>query len=155
MSDGAINWLLVIGFLASGGAFLGYTIWMLRAARMSLHWPTADGTITASDVILGRTGKGGKAYSPGVRYSYSVDGTDYQGDGIQFGSSGIAERTAKAIVAAFPVGKRVPVYYDPQRPTRTVLMPGVTGWPWTLFLLFCGGILTLLGLFMVALLVLR
>jgi hypothetical protein len=145
MSDTAISYAFAAGFFALGLALLAYVLRLRQVAKASMTWPTTEGTITASEVKVSPGGRAGKNYSAAIRYSYQVAGARYEGNTIQFGSYGTFRKTAEALVATYPVGRTVKVHCDPQRPTRTVLVPGVTGAAWTLFLCFCVGIFFVLG----------
>ena len=59
-------------------------------ARASETWPTAGGTVLASDVeqrahYSPKTRKTTYDYEPKIRYRYKVAGTDYESDVIRFG----------------------------------------------------------------------
>jgi hypothetical protein len=60
-----------------------------------------------------------------VRYAYTVQGQEYEGaqDDLTYVSN--AQDAALAIVARYPVGAAVPVYYDPQAPQRALIDRGI------------------------------
>lgn len=123
-----------LGSLAIMGLFLligaGLSVWgwtILQNARASATWPTAEGTITASEVTHS-SDEDGDSYRPEVAYDYQAGGQFHTSYTIKFGENSYSSRRrAETIAANYPVGKQVTVYYDPEQPGRSVLEPGVTG----------------------------
>jgi hypothetical protein len=123
-----------LGSIFSMGIFLligvGLTIWgwtILQNARASASWPTADGVVMRSEVTRSTDSEGGDSYSPEVTYSYNVNNTNFVNDMIKFGENSYSSRRkADEIAGNYPVGKNVTVYYDPEKPERSVLEPGVS-----------------------------
>ena len=121
--------------ISSMGIFLlvgvGLSIWgwnILQNARASASWPTADGIVTRSEVTFSTDAEGGDSYQPKVTYKYEANNLSYENDTIKFGENSYgSNRKADEIAGNYPVGKNVTVYYDPERPERSVLEPGVTG----------------------------
>lgn len=108
-----------------GLTFWGWTI--LQNARASASWPTADGKVTKSEVTRSTDAEGSDSYSPEVTYTYSVNNTGFSNDTIKFGENSYGSRNkANGIAAGYPIGKSVTVYYDPEKPERSVLEPGVS-----------------------------
>jgi hypothetical protein len=116
-------------------ALVGGGIWLLCGARdlirlglSSYRWPSTEGTITDSNdgsfTIDGidRTGTGivPVEYKETVHdYVYEVAGRMYRCSTYCFGGS--VERAE----AAYLVGTKVPVYYDPRHPEIAVLRRGL------------------------------
>jgi len=123
-----------VSSIFSMGIFLligvGLTIWgwtILQNARASASWPTADGVVTNSGVSRSTDADGGDSYSPEITYSYNVNNTNFVNSTIKFGENAYSNRRkAEGIAAGYPIGKNVTVYYDPEKPDRSVLEPGVT-----------------------------
>lgn len=109
---------------------IGLTFWgwnILQNARASAEWPTADGKVTKSEVSYSTDADGGDSYSPEVTYTYTVNNTSYSNNTIKFGENAYSSRNkAEGIASSYPVGKNVTVYYDPEKPERSVLEPGVS-----------------------------
>ena len=63
------------------------------------------------------------SYTPHVRYTYRANEADYAGDKITFGfvTGYGSEFKGNAILAKYPVGAQVAVYYDPAAPDKAVL----------------------------------
>jgi len=118
----------------SMGVFLligiGLTYWgwnILQNARASASWPTADGTITKSEVSLSTDADGGETYSPEINYSYNINNTNFINNTIKFGENSYGNRRKAEVIAGdYPIGKNVTVYYDPEKPERSVLEPGLS-----------------------------
>lgn len=101
----------------------------LKMAQESAGWPKVRGTIIQSDIRRVETGHGtdkSVSYRPEVRYSYSVEGREYQGMKIHVteGSS-YSHRIAENIHSRYPVGAEVEVSYRPEEQTYALLEPGV------------------------------
>jgi hypothetical protein len=134
MSDnlGPIIGLVCGGFFilafAGLGAFLIYkSVRNRKKADASQSWPATSGQITAAHVShhtsTDSDGDSSDYYTPKVSYTYQALGQEYQGDKIGFGfqvSYGSPGK-AQAILASFPVGGQVAVYYDPNNPAESVL----------------------------------
>lgn len=109
----------------------------------STRWPRAAGEVRSSQVVVtdlgARQGRSNLEGAVHILYVYDVGGEAYFGHRIQFGPQWwwFAGRDARA----FPPGRAVDVAYDPQRPTRSVLRPGLT-WSNALALPLSVGVLT-------------
>lgn len=83
-----------------------------------------QGTITRSEVEAVRSK--GITYSFKVAYTYSVDGQPYEGSKHRSSSWRTSEPgDAEERVARYPLGTRVPVYYQPGQPSEAMLQPGL------------------------------
>jgi len=79
------------------------------------------GTVLTSSIVWRDSGSdGGSTAYPSVHYSYQVNGQVFQSDkiapGMEVGGTG-----AKKVVARYPAGAQVMVFYDPQNPSEAVL----------------------------------
>lgn len=138
------------GLLLVIGAVVTWVL--LRRAKRGLdsrNWPTTSGIVRASGVTIDRR-EDRTTHGATIVYEYRVGGTTQVGDKRSFSdyrsSSG---RRAYRIVAQYPVGSRVTVYYHPRKPELSVLEPGLN-WSTPLFialgLIFIAvGLLGLLG----------
>lgn len=122
-----------------------------RIARASGSWPAVDGEIVRSDIVEERSTSGPSprslTYRPVVRYRYRVDGTDHEGERVSLGEYATEDRAdAEAVVATYPVGRKVSVYHAPEAPETAVLEPGSHGAPWLYAVL--GGVFLLAGAFL-------
>jgi hypothetical protein len=101
----------------------------LCEVRKAKRWPYTTGKVIVSDVHSRRKKPGEIGYKQGdaevanepqVEYLYHVGGRTYRGQRVTIG-----ERTAgfelESILARYPVGAAVTVYYDPANPQTAVL----------------------------------
>ena len=96
-----------------------------RKASAMQTWPSASGTVVESELRSRRRGSSRRIYYPHIVYSYNVMGQAYMGKRIGPGKySGTT--TAREIVAKYPSGASVEVYYDPQNPSEAVLETDVS-----------------------------
>ena len=118
---------LLLIFLAIGGglSFWGWRI--VRDARASASWPQAEGVVTRSEVTHSSGGDGADTYSPEITYRYLAGDRYQESYTIKFGENSYdSRRRAREVAARYPAGKIVTVYYDPSRPGKSVLEPGVS-----------------------------
>lgn len=107
--------------------FDGVIFWnSLRQIRAS-GFPKTTGVVTKSSVESHRGSKGRITYSAAIEYSYSVAEKQYRGKQYRFGQTSSTGGNAQEIVAAFPVGRKVAVFYSPDDPATAVLKPGLEG----------------------------
>ena len=117
------------------------------------HWPSSPGMVTASSIKLDSTRIRGGGYNRhhvvNVRYEYEVSGKKYTSDVITFGMrySFPSAPEAEQMLARYPQGQPVTVYFNPHDPSMACLAPGTVPdsvpfiiWSSALFLLagiFC------------------
>jgi len=128
----------VIGFsiLLVDGILLGFIISTLRGVAKAANWSSTMGTVTYSTIESRFNGDSTADY-PVVHYTYQVMGQTLQGKKIMPGPE-TGGAGAKKVVARFPVGAQVTVYYDPNNPSDAVLersMPGHVKWLWITIIL--------------------
>lgn len=91
-----------------------------RQAQAAADWPQVMGRVETSFMSQAAAWP-----APIITYSYEVDGRRHHGSRVRFGGTGAMNpRDAEQVLAAHPVGAEVPVYYDPERPGRSVLLHG-------------------------------
>ena len=131
----------------TGGFMLLMGIRNRNKAEHATGWFPATGEVTA--VSLKRHyRKGGVDYEPRVEYTYTIMGSPYAGKTFCFGTLRTTQAKAQAKLAAYPLHGRIVVYYNPDKPTDSVLereAPGAVG------MIIGGGLIILTG---VALLIL-
>lgn len=100
--------------------FLGIIYFMRRKMATVSTWPSTMGTVNASFLEQRSDSEGGTTNYPVVQYSYLVGGQSYQSSkrapGMEVGGTG-----AGSVIARYPVGAQVMVFYDPQNPSDAVL----------------------------------
>ena len=99
-----------------------YGEYKLKQARASVEWPTVPGRIVKSEVDSHTDDEGQTSYSSDIEYVYTVEGIEYQSDVVVLGGH---EYNVHRTVGRYPVGLAVEVSYDPGKPRRAVLEPGV------------------------------
>jgi hypothetical protein len=116
---------ILIGFGVIAFA-IGVAVYVVQF-RQGLHadaskkWPTIPGTIVSSS--MERVPENKRRYRAEVRYRYRVKGKDYESSRIFWGGNEGRQKHMTSVVAAYPAGGSVPVYYDPQNPAEAVLDP--------------------------------
>ena len=104
-----------------GVLFILYGQYKLRQARASAAWTVVAGKIITSDVTA-HTDEEGTTYSAQIEYVYTAKGTEHRSNVVVIGGH---EYGAHGVVARYPLGAKVSVAYDPAKPSRAVLEPGV------------------------------
>lgn len=117
-----------IFFIIGGGLFcVGW--WVRRKAAEAQTWPTAIATVTRSEVTTHRSKKSGSntrtvTYEPAVSYRYEVDGNTHSSGRMGFFSQNsryVSRAKAEQILARYPVGAEVTIYYNPAKPEEAVI----------------------------------
>ena len=117
--------ILVVGIIAFvliilNAVFLGIIYFMRRKMAAVSSWPSTMGTVLMSNLESRHSSEGGWTNYPVVQYSYQAGGQAYQGSrialGLEVGGSG-----AGKVVARYPAGAQVMVFYNPQNPSDAVL----------------------------------
>lgn len=129
------------------GALLLWLGWRgQQKVKASMSWPYVLGKVVAASVrqVVERGDADTRDtthYVPFVQYEYQVGGQNYQGNRLAFQEKGYnSHKKAFNLVAAFPVGGPVSVFFDPANPQNAVLERKAHG---NNVLLVVGGILVL------------
>ena len=159
-SAGALIFLGIF-LLVAGGGFLFWGLsarrkadaWALAAAT----WPVAPGVIIAAQVGNGFvegasmvTGqlrdRGRHYYTPSVLYRYTVGAQEFEGNRLRFGWLTFnSSSAAQGVLAAYPVGRQLPVRFDPSNPATSVLEVAAANKNATVAIVF-GGLMLAFGL---------
>jgi hypothetical protein len=126
-------------------AWLALSLFVMRRSLGSRSWPRTVGTVVSTEVkrtLTGGVPVDSVSYEPCVTYTYSVRGRQYQHDKLTAAvTPGIREPAgAAAIVAKYPVGRQVTVFYNPADHGDAVLVAGGSSGNWY-FVLFGGALL--------------
>jgi Protein of unknown function (DUF3592) len=117
-----------------------YLVWSLIVQRGSKRWLQTTGEMLESNVEEDSDG-----WRPRVRYSYVVQGKRYANERLYFHlSNSSTERAATKHLSPYPVGKTVPVYYNPRHPEDAVLDRRMPFWL-PLFWLFFASFMLAIG----------
>jgi hypothetical protein len=118
--------LSVVGLLWSA-----LVLYFVILAQQTRRWPSTTGQIVEAEVREVRSRStsstpGSISYMPLVTYEYEVGGEVLRSAQITFGAGKtFRDRAAAELeLSRYPVGCRLPVYYDPARPRRAVLQQG-------------------------------
>jgi Protein of unknown function (DUF3592) len=116
-------------------------VWDLIDGVRSYEWPSVEGRTVDHAVSFGAS-KYPVDDALVFAYAYTVDGVQYQG--VRFDYAGRnSMRRSRELLSEYQVGSRVRVYYDPQRPDRAVLEPGIS--TWTVVPVLVGGLVALIS----------
>ena len=99
-------------------------------AYSSQFWPTTTGEIITSRVDIHANAYGNRTYRSKIKYAYVVNQLENAGEhftservGIDPFPSSDNRAIAEAGLERYPKGERVDVYYNPNRPQRSMLEP--------------------------------
>jgi hypothetical protein len=111
-----ILWMILFNVL-----MVGLIIYLRFAANAVKDWPSTPGKVTGSRVSYdSSTSKTGAV--PFVTYTYEVQGKTYRDGRISPGILTVAGRTsAEKVVALYPRGADVTVYYNPKNASEAYL----------------------------------
>lgn len=111
---------------------------VISQGRRSMSWPTTEGVIIRSYVSFDPGGDSSETYGPRVGFKYTVLGKEYENYEISYKQEPETndKGSAEEVIARYPNGKAVKVYYLPKNPQISVLEPGLgDGWPFLVLLL--------------------
>ena len=123
---------LVLGCLI---IFWGYT--MYGAGEESSEWPYVQGKIVKSK-IEGWQVNFDFYKNAAIEYEYTIGEAKFKSARISYGNLIAASEAKRRVLAKYPDGKDVRVYYNPQNMSQAVLEPGV---PITVFIIPIIGII--------------
>jgi len=117
------------------------TGWNIKEDLASKSWPEITGEITASSIGSStsrssadgayRTSRSDTDYSVRLSYTvrtYEVEAQTHEGSRLRFGSTSHDKRSdAQKEQRQFSKGKKVAVYYDPEKPTAQSSCPAPKG----------------------------
>ena len=117
--------LIVVGvisfvFLVLNVIFLGIIFFMRRRMAAVRQWPSTMGAVNASYLERRSSSESGYTNYPVVQYSYQIGGQAYKGAKIAPGPE-VGGTGAGKVVARYPAGAQVMVFYNPQSPSDAVL----------------------------------
>ncbi len=130
LAAGAGKTLLLRGgvallFMLTGAVIILFIQQLVAAPEQTLCWPKTEGVILEQYVpsVLYKPYRERFAERDmaRVRYQYRVAGQTYQSDRVLFSGGKDDASYGSKVAQAFPVGARVPVYYNPAAPGEAVL----------------------------------
>lgn len=112
--------IIVFVLFILNAIFLTIIFFMRKRMATVSQWPSTMGSVIMSRIEQRSSSEGGYTNYPAVQYSYQVGGQAYQSyklaPGPEVGGTG-----AGKVVARYPVGAQVMVFYNPQNPSDAVL----------------------------------
>ena len=112
--------IIVFVLLILNVIFLAIIFFMRRRMAAVSQWPSTMGTVSTSYLERRSSSDSGYTNYPVVQYSYQVSGQAYQGMKIAPGPE-VGGTGAGKVVARYPAGAQVMVFYNPQSPSDSVL----------------------------------
>lgn len=113
--------IIVFVFFILNVIFLAIIFFMRRKMAVVSQWPSTMGMVNASYLERRHSSsESGSTNYPVVQYSYQVSGQAYQGIKIAPGPE-VGGTGAGKVVARYPAGAQVMVFYNPQNPAEAVL----------------------------------
>ena len=105
---------LIIGFVLVilNVVFLAIIFFMRKRMAVVSQWPSTMGTVLASTIEWRSSSDSGSTAYPVGQYSYQVNGRAYQSSNLAPGPE-VGGTGAKKVVARYPAGAQVMVFYDP------------------------------------------
>ena len=126
----------VIAFL-SIFVIAGLSIFFLLTVRPIVQiifandWVATPAIVTSSQLETHPSSEGGPTYSIDIRYRYTFDGEDFEGDRYNFAVGSSSEREGKqAVVNRYPVGTETTCYVDPDDAASAVLFRKFGAYVW-------------------------
>lgn len=123
----------ILGFLSFGGI----SYWTWTEAEAQKNFVPVEATILESRVhqflksstSSSRSSTSTTHYEARVRYTYEIEGEQYESDAIGFLSGSSSDPSgARETVARYPNGATVEAYVDPQDHSDAVLELGIAPW---------------------------
>ncbi len=148
---------MIVYIIVIGISFIGLFVIVRNIVHglNSRNWPITEGKVVHSGVQAHQSmdddGDISTTYGASIQYEYNVSGQEIQGTRRSFTDMRTnSVRRAEQILARYPQDSSVTVYHHPDKPSLSVLEPGVEWWMYALMLIILGllifGILGALGL---------
>lgn len=122
--------LFMLALIAVGVLFMYRAVSGRLKSKKAQQWPTVTGRVLSSEVVEDRlrsaTGKATIAFIPDISYEYIVNGQAHTGNSVIFGETVYDYISASRICEKFAVDTEPRVYYNPERPDESVLLPQAT-----------------------------
>ena len=128
MSSKTILWIIAAFALGFGSIGVVGTARQLVRRQRSKSWPVAAGRVTHSEMTVEakRSAKSDTTmYGARIAYTYTIGGVEYEGNQVDWldDIKTNFDSPARKLVAKYPVGQLVNVYYDPADPKTALLEP--------------------------------
>jgi hypothetical protein len=115
-------------FIAIGCFVVVVGVRMCREARVTWTWPSTEGVVRDTEVVETFCAQNSnKVFQPVVKYEYLVNERRHTGKRIKIVDIASGSKYAHRVVASYPVGAKITVYYNPNSPEEAVLRRGNDG----------------------------
>ncbi len=135
-----IRWLRFLYLAARNFSWKGFLLFLVGAFGLfviiqqwligysSLNWQTTQGKIITSQAVACVHKYFPNRYKAKIVYEYFANGSLYSSDNITFTTDSVIIYcgNAEKVMAIYPLGMSVLVYYDPDNPENSVLRPSGT-----------------------------
>lgn len=111
--------IIVFVLFLLNAIFLGIIFFMRRRMAVVSQWPSTMGSVVMSRIDR-RSSSDGYTNYPYVQYSYQIGAQTYQNTKLAPGPE-VGGTGAGKVVAKYPAGAQVMVFYNPQNPADAVL----------------------------------
>ena len=131
--------------------FLSVGLWIINRGIQSENWDKGTAMITSSEIEKKESRSNddqgftqtSTSFCVRVKYSYNVEGSNYEGNSVGFGTMSHNEISdAQKELKSYPIGKTIDVYYDPENPSDSVLNKGVF---WPMYIVIVVMVIMLIG----------
>jgi hypothetical protein len=113
--------IIILAYVGFNGIILGSMLYKRIMTKRAKDWPSAPGRVKSSRISYESSTEKTNGM-PYVVYVYEVNGRKYEGSVIVPGDLTIAGNDyAAKIVARYPAGTNVSVYYNPSNPEDAFL----------------------------------
>lgn len=116
--------LFAVILILLGAGFIIAGLVTKQRAKAASSWPTTQGAIHKFELIKNVSRSSGirsTSYVPDLEYQYTVMGEVFTGKRLSFGTKNFTYDQSQEIAAKYPVSARIPVYYNPQKASDSVL----------------------------------
>lgn len=109
---------LQILFIFLGLIVMLSSLWLQRMNSKAASWPSANGTIITSIPYANPKNTDSDIF---IKYRYTINALTFESKVISFATRSDTRSDRERLVAKYPVGSIVPIYYDPNNPKTSVL----------------------------------
>lgn len=119
-----IRILISLALITYGSIIIPVNICYYYTGLETENWHSTEGTVIESRVIIG-SARYSSVRSPRIKYDYEVNGNMYRSKRVSYANVWTnINNDVYEFISLYPVGSRVTVYYDPVKPSQSVLVPG-------------------------------
>ncbi len=136
---------MIVYIIVIGISFIGLFVIVRNIVHglNSRNWPITEGKVVHSGVQAHQSmdddGDISTTYGASIQYEYNVSGQEIQGTRRSFTEMRTnSVRRAEQILARYPQDSSVTVYHHPDKPSLSVLEPGVQWWIYALMIVLFG-----------------